>query len=29
MCTYQTLCAAHARRIDDVPSDEYYKKITD
>ena len=28
MCTYQKLCAPYARRIDDVPSDEYYKKVT-
>ena len=27
MCTYITLCAAHARRTDDVPLDEYYKKL--
>ena len=24
MLTYQNLCVAHARRIDDVLSDEYY-----
>ena len=29
MCTYQSLCAAHVRRIDDVQSDGYYKKVTD
>ena len=24
MCTYQNLCVAHARHIDDVSSDEFY-----
>ena len=29
MWTYQNLYVAHARRIDDVLSDEYYSKFTD
>ena len=27
MWTFQNLCVAHARRIDDVLSDEYYLKL--
>ena len=29
MWAYQNLCVAHASRIDDILSDEYYLNVTD
>ena len=29
MWTYQNLCVAHARRVDNILLDEYYSPVTD